>query len=330
VQLNSPLGYGDQIGLRAVVSENLASLRGQAAFPLGSQGLRLALHASELRYRLGGSFASLEAKGTARSLGGALTWPLLRTTTRNLSMNLGLEQRRADDDSLGLATRRRRMEAATLALRGDRIDGIPGAALSQGAVQITHGRLTIGDVGGDLAADLAGPVSRGDYQKFTLHLSRLQNLAEDWLLSAALSSQWASKNLDSSEKFALGGPWALRAYPVNEAAGDEGWLVNLEMRRGLHKILGAGWQALVFADLGGTVLHRKPWAGWQGTGSTPNHYTLAGAGLGISWSRPGSWQFSATVAVPLGNNPGADAAGNNSDGSRAHAARGWLGLNRLF
>jgi hemolysin activation/secretion protein len=51
-------------------------------------------------------------------------------------------------------------------------------------------------------------------------------------LYASFSGQRASKNLDSSEEFFLGGPNGVRAYPQGEGAGDEGWLSRLELRHG--------------------------------------------------------------------------------------------------
>jgi hemolysin activation/secretion protein len=48
------------------------------------------------------------------------------------------------------------------------------------------------------------------------------------LLLVRLSGQRASQNLDSSEKFSLGGPNSVRAYGPGEAATDDGNLVTLE------------------------------------------------------------------------------------------------------
>ena len=40
----------------------------------------------------------------------------------------------------------------------------------------------------------------------------------------------ASKNLTSAEKFSLGGPSGVRAYPTGEALGDTGYILNAELR----------------------------------------------------------------------------------------------------
>lgn len=326
LDLNNLSGRGDQIGLRALASQGLASLRLHYAAPLGSEGLRATARASTLRYTLGDGFAALQARGQADTFGAGLSYPFLRSATRNFALAFDADRKRYADDMIGAPVRRRDADVFALAASGDAIDGLAGGGLSQYGLTLAAGRLDLAGVAADLAADQASARTQGGWHKLSANVSRLQRLPADFILSAAFSAQWADKNLDSSEKFALGGPAGVRAYPVNEAAGDEGWLLNLELRREL----GQGWQALGFLDAGGVRLHRNEWAGWQAGGSTPNRYELAGIGCGLSWQQPGAWSLRLAIAAPLGSNPGRDAAGNNSDGSGQHRARGWLQLTRLF
>lgn len=319
-------GRGDQLAVRAVAARGLESLRLNYALPLGSDGLRLALRASDLRYRLGAGFSALNARGHAGTWGAGLSYPVLRSTAQNVSLGLDTERKRFADDMLGAPAQRRDNEVFSLAANGDAIDGLGGGGFTQYGVTLTHGRLDLAGVAAALATDQASARTQGGWSKHSASLMRLQRLPGDMTLSASLNAQWAGKNLDSSEKFSLGGPAAVRAYPVNEAAGDEGWLLNLELR----SELGAGWQALGFIDAGEVHLHRNEWAGWQGGGSTPNRYALSGAGLGLSWQQPGAWSLRLTVAAPLGDNPGRNAAGNNSDGSGQRSARAWLQAMWLF
>ena len=44
------------------------------------------------------------------------------------------------------------------------------------------------------------------------------------------SMQLANKNLDSSEKFTLGGIGGVRAYPSGEASGDEGRKISFDLK----------------------------------------------------------------------------------------------------
>lgn len=324
--LNNLSGRGDRLSLRGLGADDLSSAQIRYTLPLGANGTRLGLKASELRYRLGDRFVALDAKGRASTWGADLGHPLIRSQSTNLDLNAGIEARRTADDSLGAATRRHDIDAVNLRLGGDSLDGWQGGGLSQYALTLTAGDLDLSGVAADLAADAAGPRSQGGYTKLGGQFARLQRLPGDFTLRAALSAQWAGKNLDSSEKFVLGGAHGIRAYPVNEAAGDAGWLLNLELRREL----GQDWQALGFIDAGGIRLHRDTWAGWQGGGTTPNSYELYGAGLGLVWNRPGDWNFSLTIAAPLGSNPGRDASGNNNDGSGQRSSRAWAQLSKLF
>ena len=325
IALNNLAGIGDQISLRALAGEDIRSARLSYGLPLGHDGLRLNAHLSTLDYQLGDRYKPLDAEGRAHTGGLTLTYPLLRQVERNLSLSAGYEHRRYDDDMLDAALRRHRVDAFTLGLSGDRRDTLFGGGVTWGGLQLTHGELRLRDVAGDKAFDAAGPRTAGRYTSLGFQLNRLQALGGNWQVLAALSGQAADGNLGSSERFSLGGPWRVRAYPVNEASGDEGILFKLELQR--H--LGYGWQAIAFYDTGHIRQHKNPWAGWAGGSGQPNGYSLSGAGLGLSWRNDG-WHLAASAAVPVGGNPGKGVDGRNNDGSKASSARFWLSLNRVF
>jgi len=69
-----------------------------------------------------------------------------------------------------------------------------------------------------------------NFLRWNADVMRLQNLGGRWTAYGRLSTQNASKNLNSAEKFLLGGPTGVRGYPTGEASGDEGWLTQLEVR----------------------------------------------------------------------------------------------------
>jgi filamentous hemagglutinin family protein len=56
-------------------------------------------------------------------------------------------------------------------------------------------------------------------------------------LYLSLGGQWASKNLDGSEKLALGGARAVRAYPSGELLVDQGLIGTVEWRWSLNEEL---------------------------------------------------------------------------------------------
>ncbi len=327
--VHNPSGRGDRLALRALAAERLGSLWLGWQMPLAADGWRLGLHASHLRYKLGDRFKALDAEGRASTAGGELRWAWLRSTDRNLALSVRYDHRRYVDDMLGETSRRHRVSAVTLGLQGERSDTLGGGGITWGGLQWVGGRLSIDNVAGSRAADRAGPRAAGSYARLAVHAGRLQSLGRDWRLLATLAGQWAGHNLGASEKFALGGPEGVRAWPVNEGSGDHGALLRVEAQRPL----GQGWQAQVFYDAGWIRQHHNPWAGWQGGTRQPNHYTLAGAGFGLSYASPGStdgWRLAVTVAAPIGGNPGKGADGSNNDGSNPRAARFWLSLNRVL
>ncbi len=324
LQINDPFGRGDQFTVHALGSENLVSVRSEYGLTVGSHGERFSVYGSHLQYQLGGSFAKLQAEGEARNIGGVFSYPFIRETTRNLNLRIGIDNKLNQSSQLGQLTRLRDINTLSLTINGDQIDHWLESALNAGSLQFTAGNLNPDGVASDLSSDSKTANARGDFYRLNFNLSRLQNLADQWQISFAFSGQWASKNLDSSQKFSLGGPAGVRAYPVNEGMGDSGWLINFEIRRNL----GYGFQGLMFADTGGIQVSQQPWS--SAPSSTPNSYLLSGVGLGLRWTYSNQWQAAATVGLPLTTNPARDVYNHNSDGTRASDPSGWLSLTRYF
>lgn len=322
--LNNLTGSGDQLALRLLIAQDIRSAVARYSLPLGHSGLRLAAHASTLDYDLGGTYKVLEAEGKAHTAGLTATYPLIRQADRNLSASLGYEHRRYNDNMLGQPLRRHKLNALTAGLNGDIRDSLGAGGITWGRIQITTGNLNIRNIAGDKTADAATAKTHGSYTKLAWNLGRLQALAPTWQIQASASGQWANGNLASSERMTLGGPNQIRAYPVNEASGDQGILIQLE----LQKSFAHGWQAIAFYDAGQIQQHKNPWANWNAGSSQPNRYTLQGAGLGVNW-RSTDWIMNASVAAPIGSNKGAT-NGRNNDNSKKSSPRGWVSLTRLF
>jgi hemolysin activation/secretion protein len=105
----------------------------------------------------------------------------------------------------------------------------------------------VGDLDRDqIARDLEPAIPEGGFDKVSLELVRKQLLPGDLQASFRYLRQSTGRNLDSSEDFLLGGPSGVRSYPTGEAAGDTGWLGQLE----LSKRLSAFFTPYVFYDEG--------------------------------------------------------------------------------
>ncbi len=324
-QLNNPFGYGDQLYLLGVATERSDYEKAGYSFPLGYSGLRAGVSAAQLGYRLSGTFSGFN--GTATIFGASLSQPLRRTSTSNLFGNLAVEQKRFNNDGAGgINLSNKTLKTVALDFRGDFTDGVYGGARNAYSLGLVSGQLELDRNAASLAADQAGPQTQGSFTKLSWTYQRVQRLADGWDLSAAASGQIAGKNLDGYEKFAIGGPTAVRAYPSGEALGDDGWIANLEVRHAFN----AEFQAQAFFDAGHVTLLHNTFPGFNaGNPNKPNSYSLYGMGIGLLYGRPGDWLIRGSVAWKLGSNPGRDANGKDSDGGNSHA-RAWIQFAKFF
>lgn len=240
-----------------------------------------------------------------------LTWvyPLLRSGTRNIAIAATLDRKDFYNEANGSATSEKRVHALVLSLTGDILDGLGKGGMTLWGVSLTGGDLDLAANPANQTTDRTGPRTEGGYHKWGANIARLQRLSDKATLWASANAQWAGKNLDSSEKMSLGGPSAVRAYPVSEANGDEGWQATIEGRYNLTPEL----QLTAFYDYG--RIRRDHDATYTGA-LQPTIGSLKGGGVSINWTRAGSYVLRATLARRQGDNPFRTlATGKDSDGS---------------
>jgi hemolysin activation/secretion protein len=128
----------------------------------------------------------------------------------------------------------------------------------------------------------------GHFSKWTLDVVRKQSLPDGLEGNIRLSGQWSHKNLDSSEKFSLGGANGVRAYPTGEALGDQGWLAQAELRGQWEQV-----NPYAFIDAGAVKAVNQPW-----DTSASNTRNLLGSGVGVRTVQ-GDWTLDASLAWRL-------------------------------
>ena len=272
----SPLKIGDQLSFGALSSgRNLRFARLAYQMPVGSDGARFGAAYFDTRYQLGREFAALQAHGSASSASVFAAYPFVRSQLKNLSGTLSYENKRLDDyvDATATATRKQ-VNAASGGLSGNLQDTLGGGGVNNFDLSVTLGTLRI-DSPTARAIDAASAQSSGHFTRLAYGASRLQRLTDTAVLSFAFSGQQTNKNLDSSEKFSLGGANAVRAYPQGEASGDEGQRATLELRQAF----GPGLQGIVFYDFGSIRVNNAAFGP-----AASNHRNLAGAGVGLNAS----------------------------------------------
>ena len=321
LSIASPLGFGDDAQLLANASEGKHYLRAAFSLPLGADGLRIAANVSTMRYRLVGEFKASGGEGRANTAGLALTYPLLRGVERNLYTSAVFDHQSLRNDSTAGNLSDKTADSLTLGLNGDSADQLGSGGVFIGGVQIGTGRINLDGNAADLAADAAGPRRNGSFSKFSANLGRLQRLSADGSLWLSASGQYAGKNLDSGQKFSLGGANGVRAYPSLEGSGDHGWLATVEYRYRLADTL----QLNLFYDHGQVTRDRDPLPPAAG----PLRYALKGAGVGLDWQVAGVGTLRALAASRIGSNPSAGLDGRDSDGSKRRPQL-WLSASAPF
>lgn len=324
----NPAQRGDLLGLSLNASRGNRSASLSYALPLTPHGLRLNLGASALSYRIGADLKSLDLHGTARTLGAGLSFPLQRSRMGNISAQLDVESKRLKDDSANGNLRERRLDRLQAQLSGSRWDDLGQGGATEWQLSGSAGRVDLGGNPMDQAVDAMSARTQGSFSKASLRLARLQMLdaAGSWSVYASLSAQIAGRNLDSSEKFMLGGPSGVRAYAIGEASGDGGWLGSAELRHEFRISDSLRGQGLAFVDGGRISLHQQTWAGALAAGRS-NGYQLAGAGLGLNvYGR--DWQLRAAWSRAIGDNEGLQ-NGRDAEG-RSARSRLWLQASLNF
>ncbi|AZG07223.1 ShlB/FhaC/HecB family hemolysin secretion/activation protein [Pigmentiphaga sp. H8] len=291
MRVASPLGLGDNLDARLMMSEGNSLNFGRLGYevPLGTDGLRLGAGVSRVRYELGQPWSQLGAKGRATVADLSLNYPVIRQRGQNLFLRLGVDHKELRDDlSMFSYSARKNVVGVGLGWSWERRDELFGGGYWASTGTLYHGRLDIKD---DLTRAMdqgpAGHRTDGGFTKLTWQVSRLQSVLPRHSLYVSLGGQLTNGNLDASEKLALGGARAVRAFPSSELLVDEGVLGVVEWRWSATEDL----TPYVFYDVGKGRMFHSPTSL-----DTNNSRSMQGFGIGAVWSRPGDFMVNVSLA----------------------------------
>ena len=304
---NNISGYGDQAFLSGIYAQGSQYTQGSYNFPLGARGLRMNLSGNYLKYTNIGDFALNGGEGTATVLSAELSYPWIREQSTNVNWTVRFDNKSYLNNNLatGTVVSQYTINNLTFGLSGNHFDGFLGGAVTSASLGLVLGRLSVSGRTpsnyGTFVDDLGNTSSYlpATFGKLSFNVRRDQTLRPDkLLLSMNLSGQFANVNLNSAEQFYLGGPYGVRAYPVSQAGGSQGAMLNIELQQKLpYETTG-----FVFFDAGTVQQYKNTFLGWQGQTNADNVYSLAAAGFGMKYATKGL-SVGATVAWRVGNNP---------------------------
>ncbi|HEX5353799.1 MAG TPA: ShlB/FhaC/HecB family hemolysin secretion/activation protein [Rhodanobacteraceae bacterium] len=294
--VNGLLHRGDLLQVDAASSGGgMSYFQGGYRMLLDGQGTTLRAGVSTLHYHLRNGLEALDAHGSALVGSLTLAHPFIRSTAGNLYGQIEFDRKLLKDDiEAALLHNDRDLDVWSATLAGDQRDahGITNFRLgaSRGKVDFTD---MLAEVIDQLTARTAG-----EYSRYVVSASRLQQLDPVNAIYVGYSRQWASKNLDTSAQFFLGGPDTVRGYDAGALSGSQGDLLTAEFRHDFHLPRTPGrWQATLFADTGRVEVYKDSFAGGVNSGRA------SGAGIGLHWATPREWFVDVTASRPIGAAP---------------------------
>jgi hemolysin activation/secretion protein len=309
VNFNNLTGYGDVLSFRGLTGgSDMNYGRISYQLPVNNDGTKIGIAYSDMAYKLGKEFSSLDANGNAQIGTLFASHPIIRSRLSNLNAQLSVDEKRIEDriDSTDSVVKKT-AQVWNLGLSGDHRDSMGGGGINSFSATLSFGTVNINSPVAKAIDDLTAKID-GHYGKLFLNALRLQSITDATSLFVSYTGQFASNNLDSSEKFSLGGAFGVRAYPNGEAPADTAQLITVELRHNLP----AGFQLVGFVDTARAKLIEDRWA----LATADNQRNLSGAGLGLNWVHPEGFSVTAFYAHKLGH----EKATSDTD----HSGRFWI------
>jgi hemolysin activation/secretion protein len=311
------LHQGDTLGLSALSSGD-GMHYGRISYDalMSGSGTRIGTAYSTLDYKLQGALSVLDVQGSAKVASAWIRQPMIRGLHLNLNAQLEYSHQQLNDDihSFDIRTHRH-LDNLTASLSGNARDGVEDGGISLWSVSVTSGYVSFDDAT-QQSIDALTAGTQGRFARGNATLARLQNLSVRNTLYLSLAGQWASGNLDPSQKLIGGGPNSVRAYDAGTISGDVGYMLTTELRHSFGQSWYGQWQAVAFVDAAHVEVNRNKLS------SGENVANLGGAGIGLNWAGPNQFSANLTVAVPVGPMPA-------QIGSRT-SARAWLQASKGF
>ena len=316
INLASPLKMGDLLNITALHTDGTDYARVAYSIPVGGSGLKVGANSSYMKYKFLASMEGSELTPLGRSVTYNVNanYPIILTKQANLSAEVNYDKKSFLNQMASTeptATESDyKLNVASLMISGSYIDGILAGGQTNASVNMIYGSVNL-DGSPNITRDFDGANTRGRYKRLHLNFSRNQFITDSVSLNFDASGQLANRNLDSSEKFYLGGINGVRAYPTSEGSGSEGYLFKVE----LYKFLPYNFNASIFWDKGHVKQYHlsklSPESTFKPVG--PPNYSLEGYGASLAWSGPYQSSLKATYSHRVGQNPNPSTINNVND-----------------
>jgi hemolysin activation/secretion protein len=302
---NNLTGKGDQLQFRAQLTDQTGSDLYRVGYSTNvGSGTKLGLSRTQAEYRLGKQFSALGASGKATILGLNLTQPIIRSRPPNLLASLTVEHKSLQDTlTVPPSVQDKNINSVRLSILGNFVDEFYRPSFNSYSLNLTGGNLKMDPTALGIDQGAVGLRTAGSFAKINGDYLRTTFLSPSTRLLLGIQGQKANKNLTSAEKFGLGGPFAVRGYPIGEGVGDSGVIATGEYRYQFGEpVMSLPLSVGAFYDIGWIKYNERgaPFAVAKPT------ETLQSWGLGLNAGEYGNYLLSTMLAWRITRAPVSD------------------------
>ena len=313
----TPLGVGDRVDLGLLHSNGTEYGRVSFNRPIGYSGLRMGVNASALKYDvIAGAALSQNPKGSAETFQIEGSYPVYRSRIFDLSLASSLERKHFRNKTQQTVESNYLIDLFNIGSSLNHKNTLFLAGETFASIDLDIGYADYSDSPLSYRTSKIEQDTQGRFNRLRWSVSNTQFFTETISSVLKFNGQLSDSNLDSSQKFYLGGASGVRAYPTSEGSGSEGYLFSAE----LHKELSASFTATGFYDYGFARQYIDNTNNASGAlnATGKNSFNMKGYGASLEWVGflgPYRSTFSAIWSRRVRNNPNPQADGTDSDGS---------------
>ena len=330
--LLSPMKIGDRFDTSILRTRGVTYGSLDYTIPIGYSGLNFGINLSSMSYDVvNGEAESLDLSGVSRTIAFDASYPLIRSRVNNLNLTtaLGMKQL-VNRSSFGNESDYKIKTFDIGANYQDLTNWLMGGEF-YGSINFGLGHNDYGDSPVAFRDSKKNENTDGSHTVISGALNYTQFFSDTSSITLEFSGQHGNKNLDSSEKFYLGGRRTVRAYPASEIGGTHGLLFKIDHNYTLTDTITLN----SFYDHGYVKQYKKDVNQLTNQALTiegkSNDVTLRGYGFSLKYSGPYNTLFEFIWSDRIGSNPNrSDANMDNSNGETARPMTWFSGSVNLY
>jgi hemolysin activation/secretion protein len=303
---NSPTGNGEEIVARFISTgkySNYGYL--EIEIPVFDYATRIGASIDYLDYELKHQEQGQGGDGTAWNANLFIKYPLVRTEKTTVELEVRYAHSKLIDNNLTSQIDNTVIDKGVFSISGNRSDDLLENGITYFDFSLTVGNTKLKDQT-YRELDALTTETSGSFTKFNYSISRLQNIKGDLSAKLSVDGQWANKNLDTSEKFFIGGPYSMAGYPVGQIGGDDAAVFYADLRYDFYQMpWGGDFQIKAFYSYGWVKVMKDPEkyiAYYTNVDKKYNEMNLQTVGLGLNQTWSDNIVIRAMVGKQVGEN----------------------------